>query len=177
MQNAEFIDVDNCQQAFCRKSDAYWSINDYLDLTNQRVMATNYQLLYQQLGHLFYAIAACDGKVQAAETDRLHNLVTQYWVPLEGTVDEFSTDAAHYILTVFDHLVAESVPPSIAFEVFADYYRHQPNACTSAIKHRISDTAGSIAHAFRAINKGEHKYLYALNELLTDKSLVNQVHG
>jgi hypothetical protein len=140
-------------------------------------MATNYQQLYQQLGHLFYAIAACDGKVKPAETDCLRDLVNQYWMPLEGTVDEFSTDATHYILIVFEHLVAESVPPSLAFEVFVDYYRHHTNAFTNAIKHRISDTAGSIAHSFRGINKGEHKYLYALNELLTDTSLVSQVHG
>jgi hypothetical protein len=140
-------------------------------------METNYQQLYQHLGHLFYAIAACDGKVRPGESDRLHDLVDQYWMPLEGTVDEFSTDAAHYILIVFDHLLAESVPPSVAFEVFADYYRHHPNVFTIAIKHRISDTAGSIAHAFRGINEGEHKYLYTLNELLTDATLVSQVYG
>ncbi len=140
-------------------------------------METNFKKMYEQLGFLFYAISAADEIVKPAEIEKLHELVNQYWVPMEGTVDEFATNAAHHILIVFDYLVQRKESAKDAFRSFAEYYEEHPDVFTCSIKHRISDTAGSIAHAFKNINKAGQGYLAQLHALLTDDKLVNQVHG
>ena len=140
-------------------------------------METNFKKMYEQLGFLFYAISAADKIVKPAEIEKLRELVNQYWVPMEGTVDEFATNAAEHILIVFDYLVQQKESAREAFRSFAKYYEENPDVFSCPIKHRISDTAGSIAHAFGNINKAEKGYLTQLHALLTDDELVNQVHG
>ena len=58
--------------------------------------------LYKEIGNLFYAIAAIDGKINKNEKKMMTSLVVHSWRPLEKSTDEFGTDAANIILYQFD---------------------------------------------------------------------------
>lgn len=144
---------------------------------NLTYMQTNYQKIYEQLGYLFYAVAAADKMVKPADVEKLKELVHQKWEPLEGTVDEFANDAAYCILISFDYLLAEDVSAKEAFLSFEEYFREHERAFTGMLRRRISDTAVSIAHVFCGTNKAELNYLVQLHTLITDNKLVKQMHG
>ncbi len=138
---------------------------------------SNYQKIYEHLGQLFYAIAAGDNTVKPVEIQRLKDLVNEKWLPLEGTVDEFSTDAAHYILIVFDYLLDQNTSAEAAFHIFEEYYKDNRDEFTATLKRRISETSIAIAHSFAGANQSELKFLTQLHNLMTDNNVVNQIHG
>ena len=59
---------------------------------------------YQNLGKLFYAIAAADKTVHTAEINTLKEIVKTKWLDVDPTNDVFDTDAAYQIEIVFDWL-------------------------------------------------------------------------
>ncbi len=128
-------------------------------------MKTNYQKIYEQLGNLFFAIAMADKEVRPREVERLKELVSREWVPLESSTDEFGTDAAHYIYISFDYLSETFTTAQEAFEMFAGYYTIHKQVFSDKLKNKILYTAREIAEAFRGINKAELLYLEQLNVL------------
>jgi len=129
-------------------------------------MVINYQKIYEKLGYLFYAIAAADQHVKFSEEKKLRELVTQKWVPLENSTDEFNTDAAYYISIAFDYLLAEGVSAEEAFRVFQEYYTEHKSAFDQNLKKQITATAQAIAQAFARKNQQEQKLLAELSRLL-----------
>ena len=63
--------------------------------------------LYEKLGHLFYAVAFADGTIESAEIKKLKETVKERWLQAEESNDEFGSDAAFQIISVFDWLAAE----------------------------------------------------------------------
>ena len=129
-------------------------------------MKINYQNLYENLGHLFYAIAAADQHVHREEIEKLKNLVGKEWLPLENSTDNFGTDAAHYISIAFEYCLSESISTEDAYHVFSDYYEENESAITKDLKRKIKTTATAIANAFAGKNKKEEKVIDQLNKLL-----------
>ncbi|HXH19315.1 MAG TPA: hypothetical protein VNJ07_09560, partial [Chitinophagales bacterium] len=70
---------------------------------------------YQKLGHLCYAIAAADEKLTPAETSQLKRLVTEEWLEVEDSLDEYGEDAAFQAEIVFDWLSDSYVSSEDAF--------------------------------------------------------------
>ena len=64
-------------------------------------MSTTSITIYQNLGKLFYAIAAIDRVIRAKEYAKLKELVKKDWVAVDQLTDEFKTDAAFQIEIVF----------------------------------------------------------------------------
>lgn len=93
-------------------------------------MKLNYQNLYENLGRLFYAIAAADQNVRPEEIEKLKTLVGKEWLPLENSTDNFGTDAAHYISIAFEYCLSESVSPADAYSLFSTYYEEHETAIT-----------------------------------------------
>ena len=122
--------------------------------------------LYTGLGYLFYSVAAGDGKVRPAEVGRLKDLVKEKWLPLEGSRDEFGTDAAHYIGMSFDFAVGEEMGSEEAFDRFAESYRGHAAHYDAGLKRMVLETATAIGDAFHGTNKAEKVRLDALKKLL-----------
>ena len=57
---------------------------------------------YQNLGKLFYAIAMADHSVHMKEMEKLNEVVRDYWLEVDDIEDEYGTDAAFQIISVFD---------------------------------------------------------------------------
>lgn len=111
---------------------------------------------YQNLGKLFYAIAASDDDVRTVEFNRLKNFVKKQWLNVDDLEDTFGTDAAYQIEIVFDWLNEdEELNSKSCFKDFIDYKKSQNHLFTQEIRSLILRTASAVAYAFSGINKSE----------------------
>jgi hypothetical protein len=129
-------------------------------------MKINYQKLYENLGYLFYAVAAADHHVHRDEIDKLKVLVGKEWLPLENSTDSYGTDAAHYISIAFEYLLSEGMAAEDAYTVFSDFYKESEAGFTKDLKQKVKITAKSIATAFGGQNKKEQRFIDQLNKLM-----------
>ncbi|WP_142785914.1 hypothetical protein [Changchengzhania lutea] len=111
---------------------------------------------YQNLGKLFYAIAAADKQVREVEFDKLKALIRQQWPEINDTNNRFNTDAAHQIEFVFNHLNQENaINAKKCFDDFVNFKNEQQHLFTNQVKQLILKTASAIAASFSGINKSE----------------------
>lgn len=111
---------------------------------------------YQNLGKLFYAIAAADNHVHKTEFNKLKTLVKKQWLDVDLIEDAYHTDAAYQIEIVFDWLNKEdNLNAQACYDAFVNYKTEQPHLFTESIKKLILSTASAIAYSFSGINKSE----------------------
>ncbi|MBL7899221.1 MAG: TerB family tellurite resistance protein [Crocinitomicaceae bacterium] len=121
---------------------------------------------YQNLGKLFFAIAAADKKVTPEEISALKKHVSENWLDLEDSTDYFGSDAAHQIEIVFDYLVDEMPDAEDCYRDFADFRKKHDSIFKQEVKDMIWQTADSIASSFNGKNKSELVMLSRLAQLL-----------
>lgn len=129
-------------------------------------MIVNYQKIYEQLGYLFYSIAASDKHVMKQESEILKKEIEKEWIPLEDSTDEFGTDAANYIYFTFDRLSDMDFSPREAFDSFKAYFETHANAFTPDVRSRIQRTVSHMANAFAHKTKTEEYIEKELRKLL-----------
>ncbi|WP_350285339.1 hypothetical protein [uncultured Croceitalea sp.] len=110
---------------------------------------------YQSLGKLFYAVAQADSSVHSKEIDTLKEMVREYWLQVDEVEDEYSTDAAFQIETVFDWLLEYEKSAQECYEEFEQFYTDHKVRFTDDIKYLTMATARAIASAFSGKNKAE----------------------
>ncbi|MEG9328338.1 TerB family tellurite resistance protein [Salinimicrobium catena] len=125
-----------------------------------------HQRFYQNLGRLFYAIAAVDGVIKKEEIDALKKIVREEWLDLDEYTDSFGTDAAFQIEIIFDWLDANKPDPQNAFQTFMDFHADHKELFTPQINEKILAASQNIAAAFRGKNKSELVMLAKLQSLL-----------
>lgn len=121
---------------------------------------------YQNLGKLFYAMAAADNKVREAEMNKLKELVKKEWLDVDDIEDKFGTDAAYQIEIVFDWLSQlQDVELNIkdCYDDFITYKEEQKHLFTKNVNQLILKTANAIAESFSGKNKSELMFLTKLN--------------
>jgi nucleotide-binding universal stress UspA family protein len=128
--------------------------------------------LYEKCGFLFYAVAAADHNITAREVEAVKAIVASRWTELEDSVDEFGTDKALQIISVFDWLREESRSAGDCFTVFEEFARARSNDFSAKLKSIILETAGSIAFSFRQCNDAESVYLDKLMQVLPTRKSV-----
>jgi hypothetical protein len=121
---------------------------------------------YQELGHLFYAVASVDKKIAKEEIDELKKCVRSYWLPLEDSVDEFGTDAAYQIESVFEWLMESGESTNFAFHEFEEYHEKNKKHFDGKINEMVLGTCQQIATSFHATNKAEAELLNKIKALL-----------
>ena len=110
---------------------------------------------YQNLGKLFYAIAAVDKKVREEEFDKLKELVKKQWLNVDIIEDAYHTDAAYQIEIIFDWLnKEENLDVQACYDDFVNYKNEQKHLFTKEVKVLLK-TAGAIAASFSGLNKSE----------------------
>lgn len=119
---------------------------------------------YENLGKLFYATAAADDVVEQAEFDALKKIVKTEWTKVDPVDDDFHTDAAYQIETVFDWLNNEGFSNSeTCYNEFLEFKKEHPSLFTPTIKSLIIKTAGKIAASVSGINKTELMFVAKLS--------------
>ena len=125
-----------------------------------------HQKFFQNLGRLFYAIAAADGKVRKEEIDSLKRIVREEWLDLDDYTDEFGTDSAFQIEIIFEWLDANKPDPQEAFQNFMEFHTENKDIFNKQINEKILAASRKIAAAFRGKNKSELVMLARLQSVL-----------
>ncbi len=110
---------------------------------------------YQNLGKLFYAIAASDKVVRNVEYDALKKLVVTYWKDLDDAKDNYQEPVAYQMEIVFDWFDYEQMDANYCFDSFCDYAKEYPKAFSKEKRALILKTAEIIANSFSGKNKSE----------------------
>lgn len=115
---------------------------------------------YQNLGILFYAIAAADHSVEAQEIDELKTLLKTEW----KIISDFNTRATSEIMTKFEALQkAKENNTETYYNSFITYMKSHPSLFTAEIRTLIMKTATMITTSFSGQNKSELIMLAKLN--------------
>jgi len=123
-------------------------------------------LFYQQLGKLFYSIAAVDGTVRTEEITKLIEIVHKEWVPIEDTSNEYGDDSAYQIEIVFDWLLEKDSVIGNVIPGFKNFKKEHPSLFKPQISELILKTALAIAESFSIKNKSELKLITELRDVL-----------
>jgi len=118
---------------------------------------------YQNIAKLFYAIAASDKTVHEDEFYILKSIVKEEWLVVDGSEDEYETDAAHQIEFVFEWLKLKELDAYVCYKEFIEYKNEHPYFFTDQLNNLIMKTAGKIAASFAGKNKSELIMLAKLN--------------
>jgi len=132
-----------------------------------------YRDLYKQLGNLFYAVAATDGRVGIHEKEALNDLVLYGWKHFTSLHDEFGEDMANMIFYQFDIDEEHLRSAESAYKAFEDFYDIHHSSFDEFLKEKIISSARRIAESSRSINSKEMKCVMRLRHLLLNKYPAN----
>lgn len=121
---------------------------------------------YQQLGKVFYSIAAIDKTVRKEEIEQLKKIVKTEWIPLENALNEFGDDAAYQIEIVFDELLENEWNFEEVIPDFKIFRKEHKSLFTPEVRILILKTAIAIVAAFSGENKSEHLIINKLKRIL-----------
>ncbi|NDV16732.1 hypothetical protein GO009_11905 [Muricauda sp. TY007] len=111
--------------------------------------------LYQSLGKLFYAMAMADHSIHMQEVEKLNEVVRDYWLEVDDIEDEYGTDAAFQIVSVFDWLLEYEKDSEEIYEEFEAFYTDNKVLFTPQIKNLAMSTSRAITASFSGSNKAE----------------------
>ena len=119
---------------------------------------------YQNLGKLYYAIAASDKVVREEELDKLNETVKKVWLTSNLVRDDVKAEAEHSIINTFKWLNKDNeYDAETCFNSFISYKKENEQLFTEDLKLLILKTANVIASSFSGINKSELIMLAKLN--------------
>lgn len=119
---------------------------------------------YQNLGKLFYAVAAIDNRVRPEEVDAVVELVKRYWLNPTLISESSISDAQNAILETFNWLRNDKeYDAEKCYLGFINFKRQNEAIFTDSINTLILKTAGKISASFSGQNKSELILLAKLN--------------
>lgn len=127
---------------------------------------------YQNLGKLFYAMAAIDNNVRAEELDKLKDVVKKEWLTTNFIDDDFKKNAEQSIINTFKWLHDDNeYNAETCYNSFLTFKKENESFFTEDMNTLILKTARAIAAAFSKVNKSELMLLAKLDmELKNIKS-------
>jgi len=119
---------------------------------------------YQNLGKLFYAIAAADNHVRDEEFNTLESIINNEWTLLENLETDFNDSNANIILNTFNWLHNNNAYNSeICYNNFINFKRSHEGFFNKKINSKILKIASKIAASFSGVNKSELMMLAKLD--------------
>lgn len=125
---------------------------------------TNNITFYQNLGKLFYAIAASDKVVREEELNKLKETVKKVWLTSSIIQNDVKAEAEHSIINTFKWLYQDNeYDAETCFNSFISYKKDHEQLFTNELNALILKTANVIASSFSGKNKSELIMLAKLN--------------
>lgn len=122
---------------------------------------------YQELGKVFYSVAATDNRVREEEIAQLKQIIKKEWLPFENTFDEFGTDSAYQIEIVFDWLVENEWDMEQVIPNFKSFKKEHESLFTKKVNTLILKTTKAIADSFLGKNKAEQILINQMDSILS----------
>jgi len=113
-----------------------------------------------------YSVASADSVISKSEVKTLKALVRNHWLDVEHSVDEYGTDKAFQIESVFDWLNDEGISSEKALKKFESFHKENPGFITPELKKLILSSAQAIAKAFGGIHEEEKAIIKKIKALL-----------
>jgi uncharacterized tellurite resistance protein B-like protein len=124
---------------------------------------------YQNLGKLFYAIAAADKMVHKDEVAALKKIINTDWLHLDGEKTAAEIDAMRQVKITFYELVNKSENAKQCLQEFKHYKQENERLFKTEVKELIWETANKIVNSFANKNKSELIILSDLGLILQNK--------
>lgn len=119
---------------------------------------------YQNLGKLFYAIAAADNNVKEEEVVAINKCVKKYWLSQERETTNSKNESKNAILETFNWLCKDNEYNAEAcYNSFLSFKRQNESIFTTDINSLILKTVGEISASFSGQNKSELIFLAKLS--------------
>ena len=122
-------------------------------------METNKELMhkfYQNLGKLFYAIAAIDNNVRGEELDKLKEIVKKEWLTTVLIEDSLKTNTEHSIVNTFKWLHDDNeYDAKTCYNSFLTFKKEHELLFTNDMNTLILKTVRAVAASFSKVNKSE----------------------
>ena len=128
-------------------------------------MSIHNRTIYQQLGNLFYSIAANEG-LKSLDTTRLKLVISKDWVPRSWSDELLISDEAHFMLSEVDALYASKISAHEAYAEFSKFYGMHPELFSLEIKNQINATSEEIAELFTEDDVASNPYLKSARKIL-----------
>ena len=123
-------------------------------------------ILHQNLGKLFYAVAMADKKIEEEEIAALKTDILQRWYNLDSKPNGLVLDSHQDIITVFTQLHSIKAESDSCFMEFREFFNEHQNIFNTDLRKLIWDTTQVIASSFANKNKSELIVLAKLKMLL-----------
>ena len=121
-------------------------------------------IFYQNLGKLFYAIAAIDNNVRGEELDKLKEMVKKEWLTTNYIHDDLKLNAENSIINTFRWLHDDNeYDADTCYNSFLNFKKEHEWLFTNDINKLILKTARTIAASFSKVNKSELMLLAKLD--------------
>lgn len=122
------------------------------------------QEFYQNLGKLFYAIAAIDNNVRVEELYKLKDIVKKEWVASNLFEGNLEINVEDSIINTFRWLQEDNeYNAETCYNSFLTFKKEHETLFFSDINTLILKTARTIATSFSKVNKSELMLLAKLN--------------
>ena len=119
---------------------------------------------YQNLGKLFYAIAAVDNSVRKEEVSAVEKLVETYWLQQDLIDFQLQNEAKNAIMDTFKWLCEDNeYDAETCYTSFINFKKQNSSIFTDQINSLILKTASKITSSFSGQNKSEIIMLAKLN--------------
>lgn len=117
---------------------------------------------YQNLGKLFYAMAAIDNTVRIEELDKLKDLVKKEWLTTHLIEDNLNVE--HTIINTFKWLHKDKeYNAETCYNSFLTFKNEHQSLFTKDVNKLILKTARVVATSFSKLNKSELMILAKLD--------------
>lgn len=129
-------------------------------------METFKREIFEQLGYLFYSLAA-EQHMSLIASGELKMAVRKDWLGRtnSGNEENIVSEAAHLIGVTIDTLQADQTPPSEAFSAFERFFRRHEEQFSHALKQQVLETADRIMNILPPGGK-TNQYYKSLKTLL-----------
>jgi len=119
---------------------------------------------HQNLGKLFFAIAAVDGNVRSEELDKLKEIVKNEWLSVHFVGNDLKLEAEQAIVNTFRWLHDDNeYNAEECYNSFLVFKNEHKALFTNEINKLIIKTARAIAFSFSKVNKSELMLLAKLD--------------
>ena len=123
---------------------------------------------YQQLGRLFYTLAAADKHVRVEEVAVFKKIFKEEWESLLIHIFKEEKGAIKKIETVFDFLAANEVAIDKTLTEFKKFKEMHPQLFDLEVKELILKTAEAITNVSSGKNKSELVIMSKLHSILVN---------
>ncbi len=117
----------------------------------------NVKQFYKELGHLLYAVAIVDGKIQNKEVKALREFVSKELALSEPTSDSSGMNQAFYVDFEFKDYVNQKVSIQSAHDAFMKFLEAHITEIEPVLIEKAIEAIEKVASSFRKVNKQERE--------------------